>query len=55
MNASTWDMAGAYATLDNHGRKVTPHIVQSAEHRDRTVTRRSPSASRPSAAPPPTP
>ncbi|MFJ2026556.1 transglycosylase domain-containing protein [Streptomyces sp. NPDC087897] len=37
MNASTWDMAGAYATLDNHGRKVTPHILQSAEHRDRTV------------------
>lgn len=24
MNASTWDMAGAYATLDNHGKKVTP-------------------------------
>ncbi|NEE23169.1 penicillin-binding protein, partial [Streptomyces sp. SID7499] len=24
MNASTWDMAGVYATLDNHGRKVTP-------------------------------
>ncbi|MER7697656.1 transglycosylase domain-containing protein [Streptomyces sp. NPDC096095] len=38
MNASTWDMAGAYATLDNHGRKVTPHIVKAAEHRDRTVT-----------------
>ncbi|MBV7244568.1 transglycosylase domain-containing protein [Streptomyces sp. MW-W600-10] len=38
MNASTWDMAGAYATLDNHGQKVTPHILQSAEHRDRTVT-----------------
>ncbi|MFF8551597.1 transglycosylase domain-containing protein [Streptomyces sp. NPDC015501] len=37
MNASTWDMAGAYATLDNHGRKVTPHILRSAEHRDRTV------------------
>ncbi|MFF7009816.1 transglycosylase domain-containing protein [Streptomyces fimicarius] len=37
MNASTWDMAGAYATLDNHGQKVTPHILQSAEHRDRTV------------------
>ncbi|WP_228990423.1 transglycosylase domain-containing protein [Streptomyces sp. DH8] len=37
MNASTWDMAGVYATLDNHGRKVTPHILQSAEHRDRTV------------------
>ncbi|HEY9439319.1 MAG TPA: transglycosylase domain-containing protein, partial [Streptomyces sp.] len=37
MNASTWDMAGVYATLDNHGKKVTPHIIKSAEHRDRTV------------------
>lgn len=37
MNASTWDMAGAYATLDNHGKKITPFIVKSAEHRDRTV------------------
>ncbi|MFI5757315.1 transglycosylase domain-containing protein [Streptomyces sp. NPDC051569] len=37
MNASTWDMAGVYATLDNHGRKVTPTIVKSAEHRDRVV------------------
>ncbi|WP_327369603.1 transglycosylase domain-containing protein [Streptomyces sp. NBC_01217] len=37
MNASTWDMAGAYATLDNHGRKVTPFIVKSAKNRDRTV------------------
>ncbi|MEU3185187.1 transglycosylase domain-containing protein [Streptomyces sp. NPDC006923] len=37
MNASTWDMAGVYATLDNHGRKVTPAIVKSAEHKDRTV------------------
>ncbi|MEW1723550.1 transglycosylase domain-containing protein [Streptomyces sp. NPDC093109] len=35
MNASTWDMAGVYATLDNHGKKVTPTIVKSAEHRDR--------------------
>ncbi len=42
MNASTWDMAGAYATLDNHGQKVTPHIVQSAEHRDRTVNAEKP-------------
>ncbi|MFE2976100.1 transglycosylase domain-containing protein [Streptomyces sp. NPDC059258] len=42
MNASTWDMAGAYATLDNHGRKVTPHILQSAEHRDRTVNAEKP-------------
>ncbi|MFE9847878.1 transglycosylase domain-containing protein [Streptomyces sp. NPDC005576] len=37
MNASTWDMAGAYATLDHHGKKVTPFIVKSAEHRDHTV------------------
>ncbi|MFJ5221752.1 transglycosylase domain-containing protein [Streptomyces sp. NPDC088400] len=37
MNASTWDMAGVYATLDNHGTKVTPTIVKSAEHKDRTV------------------
>ncbi|HEY9371136.1 transglycosylase domain-containing protein [Streptomyces sp.] len=35
MGASTWDMAGAYATLDNHGKKVTPTIVKSAEHKDR--------------------
>ncbi|MFV2119681.1 transglycosylase domain-containing protein [Streptomyces sp. Act-28] len=37
MGASTWDMAGVYATLDNHGKKVTPAIVKSAEHKDRTV------------------
>ncbi|WP_328719647.1 penicillin-binding protein [Streptomyces sp. NBC_00247] len=37
MEVSTEDMAGAYATLDNHGKKVTPFIVKSAEHRDRTV------------------
>ncbi|MEU3633000.1 transglycosylase domain-containing protein [Streptomyces fradiae] len=37
MNASTWDMAGVYATLDNHGKRVTPSIVKSAEHRDRTA------------------
>ncbi|MFE7773947.1 transglycosylase domain-containing protein [Streptomyces sp. NPDC057445] len=37
MGASPWDMAGAYATLDNHGKKTTPTIVKSAEHRDRTV------------------
>ncbi|MEE1756318.1 transglycosylase domain-containing protein [Streptomyces sp. SP18CS02] len=35
MGASPWDMAGAYATLDNHGKKVTPSIVKSAEHKDR--------------------
>ncbi|MFI1885786.1 transglycosylase domain-containing protein [Streptomyces jumonjinensis] len=32
MNASTWDMAGVYATLGNHGKKVAPTIVKSAEH-----------------------
>ncbi|MEU5398582.1 transglycosylase domain-containing protein [Streptomyces sp. NPDC005963] len=32
MHASTWDMAGVYATLDNHGKKVTPTILKSAEH-----------------------
>ncbi|WMX45277.1 transglycosylase domain-containing protein [Streptomyces roseicoloratus] len=35
MTASTMDMAGAYATLDNHGVKVTPTLVKSAEHKDR--------------------
>ncbi|MEV8590001.1 transglycosylase domain-containing protein [Streptomyces sp. NPDC051180] len=37
MGASTMDMAGVYATLDNHGRKVTPTLVKKATHRDRTV------------------
>ncbi|MFF0556916.1 transglycosylase domain-containing protein [Streptomyces sp. NPDC004266] len=37
MGASTMDMAGAYATLDNHGKKVTPTLVKTAEHKDRTV------------------
>ncbi|GAA4773677.1 transglycosylase domain-containing protein [Streptomyces sanyensis] len=37
MYASTWDMAGVYATLDNHGKKVTPSIVARAEHNDRTI------------------
>ncbi|MEU0275141.1 transglycosylase domain-containing protein [Streptomyces sp. NPDC006307] len=37
MGASPWDMAGVYATLANHGEKVTPAIVKSAEHKDRTV------------------
>ncbi|MEU0373191.1 transglycosylase domain-containing protein [Streptomyces sp. NPDC006283] len=37
MGASTWDMAGVYATLDNHGKKVTPTIVAEAEHKDREV------------------
>ncbi|MFV0128041.1 transglycosylase domain-containing protein [Streptomyces sp. HMX112] len=42
MGASTWDMAGVYATLDNHGKRVTPTIVKSAEHKDRTVELREP-------------
>jgi membrane peptidoglycan carboxypeptidase len=42
MGASTWDMAGVYATLDNHGKKVTPTIVKSAEHKGRTYERTEP-------------
>ncbi|MEU8822529.1 transglycosylase domain-containing protein [Streptomyces sp. NPDC048636] len=34
MGASPYDMAGVYATLDNHGKKVTPTIVKSAEKGD---------------------
>ncbi len=37
MGASPLQMAGVYATLDNHGRKVTPSILKSAEHNTRTV------------------
>ena len=37
MGASPLEMAGIYATLDNHGRKVTPAIIKSAEHKDSTV------------------
>ncbi|MGW8761766.1 transglycosylase domain-containing protein [Streptomyces sp. NPDC055815] len=37
MGASTMDMAGVYATLDNHGKKVTPTLVKTATHKDRTV------------------
>ncbi|MGW1712993.1 transglycosylase domain-containing protein, partial [Streptomyces sp. NPDC002156] len=37
MGASPLEMAGVYATLDNHGRKVTPAVVKSAEHKDSTV------------------
>ncbi|MEV6551686.1 transglycosylase domain-containing protein [Streptomyces sp. NPDC051597] len=32
--ASPMEMAGAYATLDNHGKKVTPSIVKSAQHKE---------------------
>ncbi len=38
MGASPLEMAGIYATLDNHGEKVTPQIVASATHRDGAVT-----------------
>ncbi|MCS0602372.1 penicillin-binding protein [Streptomyces sp. LP11] len=37
MGASPLEMAGIYATLANHGEKVTPTIVKSAEQRDRSV------------------
>ncbi|MGW7067577.1 transglycosylase domain-containing protein [Streptomyces sp. NPDC054855] len=37
MGASPLEMAGVYATLDNHGKKVTPQIVASVEHKDRTI------------------
>ncbi|MGQ4487524.1 transglycosylase domain-containing protein [Streptomyces sp. SAS_281] len=32
MGASPLEMAGVYATLDNHGKEVTPQIVKSAVH-----------------------
>ncbi|MER6312840.1 transglycosylase domain-containing protein [Streptomyces sp. NPDC001581] len=35
MTASTVEMAGVYAGFDNHGKKVTPTIVKSAEHKER--------------------
>ncbi|MEV6651230.1 transglycosylase domain-containing protein [Streptomyces sp. NPDC051219] len=35
MGSSTLDMAAAYATLDNHGEKVTPAIVKAAKHESR--------------------
>ncbi|MFD2691471.1 transglycosylase domain-containing protein [Streptomyces phyllanthi] len=37
MGASPLEMAGVYATLDNHGKKVTPALVASAEHKDTKV------------------
>ncbi|MFJ6568259.1 transglycosylase domain-containing protein [Streptomyces sp. NPDC091292] len=37
MGASPLEMAGVYATLDNHGKKVTPAVLKSADHKDRTV------------------
>ncbi|MER6677129.1 transglycosylase domain-containing protein [Streptomyces sp. NPDC000983] len=38
MGASPLQMAGVYATLDNHGKKVTPTLIKSAEQHNRTVT-----------------
>ncbi|MFD0719580.1 transglycosylase domain-containing protein [Streptomyces globosus] len=32
MSANTVEMAAVYATLDNHGKKVTPSIIKSAKH-----------------------
>ncbi|WP_190058514.1 transglycosylase domain-containing protein [Streptomyces echinoruber] len=37
MGASPLQMAGVYATLDNHGRKVTPSIIKSAEQQGRRL------------------
>lgn len=37
MGASPLEMAGVYATLDNHGKKVTPALVASVEHKDRSI------------------
>ncbi|MGW7440238.1 transglycosylase domain-containing protein [Streptomyces sp. NPDC054849] len=35
MSANTVEMAGVYATFDNHGKKVTPTIIKKADHKDR--------------------
>ncbi|KAB1147715.1 penicillin-binding protein [Streptomyces luteolifulvus] len=32
MGASPLEMAGVYATLDNHGKKVTPAVIKKVEH-----------------------
>ncbi|MCT9081167.1 transglycosylase domain-containing protein [Streptomyces fulvoviolaceus] len=37
MGASPLQMAGVYATLDNHGKQVTPTIIKSVESSRRTV------------------
>ncbi|MCZ9339971.1 penicillin-binding transpeptidase domain-containing protein, partial [Streptomyces sp. TRM76130] len=37
MGASPLQMAGVYATFDNHGKKVTPAIVKSVEHNAHSV------------------
>ncbi|MFJ9813658.1 transglycosylase domain-containing protein [Streptomyces sp. NPDC101151] len=38
MGASPLEMAGIYATFDNHGYKVTPSIVKTADQKDHQVT-----------------
>ncbi|WP_327416086.1 transglycosylase domain-containing protein [Streptomyces sp. NBC_01233] len=38
MTASTVEMAGVYASFDNHGKKVTPTIIKSAAHKEREFT-----------------
>ncbi|MFJ4468936.1 transglycosylase domain-containing protein [Streptomyces sp. NPDC089424] len=37
MGASPMEMAGIYATLDNHGKKVTPTVLAAVEHKDIVV------------------
>ncbi|KUO21961.1 transglycosylase domain-containing protein [Streptomyces dysideae] len=37
MGASPLEMAGVYATLDNHGKKVTPALIKSVENNTRKV------------------
>ncbi|WP_328873593.1 penicillin-binding protein [Streptomyces sp. NBC_00287] len=37
MGASPLQMAGVYATLDNHGKQVTPTLIKSAEQNNRTI------------------
>ncbi|MDT9697742.1 transglycosylase domain-containing protein [Streptomyces sp. P17] len=37
MGASPLQMAGVYATLDNHGKKVTPTLIKSAEQNNRQI------------------
>ncbi|GAA2241070.1 transglycosylase domain-containing protein [Streptomyces amakusaensis] len=44
MNASTWDMAGVYATFANHGKLITPTIVKSAEHEVREAELKDPAS-----------
>ncbi|MCH0563562.1 MULTISPECIES: transglycosylase domain-containing protein [unclassified Streptomyces] len=38
MGASPLQMAGVYATLDNHGKKVTPTLIKSVESNGRAVS-----------------